>query len=761
MDNNSNVFEAEAMSLLKLFRIEGNVAGFRIPTYQRRYDWGEKNIKRLFEDIMAGLYWSSKDKSSLTFIGTVIVLEEDNKENNFDGRSLSIIDGQQRLTTISLIATQLYIEHSKAIKRLEKQRDLPKHIKSWINSESIYSKQQLISLIFGTLPSFDNDNYPFPRIVREDDDVRSSIEKEVKYDSIISRFLLEARNNLKKADQFEFSFPDSNAGMKFKQNLVYIQKCIDSFFNDREVIYDNLYSNLIEPRSIDNEGILKLFKKLPKEKTDENKIIDYCTNPSVQILEPLRLVCFTNFLLSQVIVTLVKVKHEKYGFDIFDSLNTTGEPLTAIQTFKPQVIRFENLEKKYYGSNSEDEMRAIENYIENNFQDTIKKQKAAKELVVSFALYKSGEKVSLNLSDQRKYMQNSFNKIIDAKRKRLFIKNLNEVASYRENYWIANHLDVQLSRYPERPLILLCLQLLKEMKTSLTIPILCRFYQISVKKKDKRIFTDAVKSLTAFVILRRSATPNTAGIDNDFRGLMLIGKKKGKCTPLCLGITKTNSDLSIDDFKEYLTDWLKHKDIENKQTWLNKVISQPLYSISAPLCKILILLAAHNSRQEKKDSFNLKKGRKTAERNYLTLDAWGRVENSTVEHIVPQSSKAGSWSRKIYSQPSSIHKLGNLTLLPVAENSIAGNKSWKIKRKLFEAFSCEKKDDIDKVIAEAKKNGFNFKKQTLLTLKETGAHLPLVKSICTIDKWSLEIIEERTENLASLAWDELESWLFK
>ncbi|MEN0003943.1 MAG: DUF262 domain-containing protein, partial [Bacteroidota bacterium] len=108
--NSDSVFDAEAMSLLELYRCEGGVAGFKIPIYQRPYDWDKDNIERLFEDISSGLRWRATNPNSLSFLGTIIVLDEEKKELSFDGRSLSVIDGQQRLTTISLIACLLWDE---------------------------------------------------------------------------------------------------------------------------------------------------------------------------------------------------------------------------------------------------------------------------------------------------------------------------------------------------------------------------------------------------------------------------------------------------------------------------------------------------------------------------------------------------------------------------------------------------------------------------------------------------------------------------
>ena len=37
---------ADAVSLHTLFTTEGGMIGFKIPSYQRTYDWGQDNIQR-------------------------------------------------------------------------------------------------------------------------------------------------------------------------------------------------------------------------------------------------------------------------------------------------------------------------------------------------------------------------------------------------------------------------------------------------------------------------------------------------------------------------------------------------------------------------------------------------------------------------------------------------------------------------------------------------------------------------------------------
>lgn len=69
---------------------------FVVPVYQRNYDWKETHCKQLFRDILNVITLEHEH-----FLGTICF-------KNTSSRERSIIDGQQRLTSISLLLKALY-----------------------------------------------------------------------------------------------------------------------------------------------------------------------------------------------------------------------------------------------------------------------------------------------------------------------------------------------------------------------------------------------------------------------------------------------------------------------------------------------------------------------------------------------------------------------------------------------------------------------------------------------------------------------------
>ena len=54
MQKVSELFKATACTPCQVANLENGSAGFRIPEYQRPYDWSSSNIGRLMTDIFSG-----------------------------------------------------------------------------------------------------------------------------------------------------------------------------------------------------------------------------------------------------------------------------------------------------------------------------------------------------------------------------------------------------------------------------------------------------------------------------------------------------------------------------------------------------------------------------------------------------------------------------------------------------------------------------------------------------------------------------------
>lgn len=92
--------KAVATRLLELLKKSSQ---FVIPIYQRTYSWTEKECRQLWDDI---LRTGGDNQLSLHFMGSIVYIEQGLSQVTLQSPML-IIDGQQRLTTVSLLLAML------------------------------------------------------------------------------------------------------------------------------------------------------------------------------------------------------------------------------------------------------------------------------------------------------------------------------------------------------------------------------------------------------------------------------------------------------------------------------------------------------------------------------------------------------------------------------------------------------------------------------------------------------------------------------
>ncbi|MGL2513957.1 GmrSD restriction endonuclease domain-containing protein [Helicobacter pylori] len=104
--------DAGATTLLRFFE-ENQNNQFVIPIYQRLYSWKKEQCEQLWDDIIK---IGGNDKMNGHFIGSILYVRNGNTHSS----PLLIIDGQQRLTTITLLFIALRNHLSDEVKILEK-----------------------------------------------------------------------------------------------------------------------------------------------------------------------------------------------------------------------------------------------------------------------------------------------------------------------------------------------------------------------------------------------------------------------------------------------------------------------------------------------------------------------------------------------------------------------------------------------------------------------------------------------------------------
>ncbi|MEH6720195.1 MAG: hypothetical protein V7704_15035 [Aurantimonas endophytica] len=149
----------------------------------------------------------------------------------------------------------------------------------------------------------------------------------------------------------------------------------------------------------------------------------------------LRLMAFGRYLNTRNSITVVTTAQEDYAFDIFEALNTTGQPLTAFETFRPKVIETEGM-AAYPHTPSAEYMKTIESYLDR-FDKADDRQRATSSLLIPFGLLDRGERIEGRLATQRTYLRTTYDSLPDLAAKRAFTSALATTSVFLRNGWQA------------------------------------------------------------------------------------------------------------------------------------------------------------------------------------------------------------------------------------------------------------------------------------------------------------------------------------
>lgn len=80
---------------------------FSIPRFQREYSWDKKNYQEFFDDMISCLSINDgKLEPNSYFLGTMLFIGDYSETNNIN-KSIQVVDGQQRITTITILFSAL------------------------------------------------------------------------------------------------------------------------------------------------------------------------------------------------------------------------------------------------------------------------------------------------------------------------------------------------------------------------------------------------------------------------------------------------------------------------------------------------------------------------------------------------------------------------------------------------------------------------------------------------------------------------------
>jgi len=214
---------------------------FVIPVYQRNYDWDVEHCKRLLDDIIEV---GSNEKQTSHFIGSIVYVHDDTYTTSRIAE-LIVIDGQQRLTTITIIYLTIYW----LAKKLNKESLVNEIVETYLINKFASEEEKL------KLRPTENNDKALKYLLRND-----ANEKFSDYSKLIDNF-----------NYFKEKIVEENHQIVLRglSKLMFVEISLDRQNDDPQRIFESLNSTGLDLSQAD---LIRNYILMGLNRIDQNKI---------------------------------------------------------------------------------------------------------------------------------------------------------------------------------------------------------------------------------------------------------------------------------------------------------------------------------------------------------------------------------------------------------------------------------------------------------------------------------------------------------
>lgn len=688
---------------------------FMIPSYQRTYRWGQKNAIRIdsFIDTLID------DNDDTSFFGALIISGHVPTFSAGGKRYInpSIVDGQQRITTLYLILTRCY---------LLKLVSLP-DLGSMINLSLGGFKRNIKDLV---LTGSDSKNLQNIMIRRQSDD-------DIKDDS-------------KKSEMTRYQ-------LWYNKEII---TNLDNSSHTPEEVKNTLFGEFDTPEQALYNSREKFKEFLNEDSKDKLTDAIECIDKRILLIHntssDLDLNAFIKRVLDAVLVDvfITSDKDHQNALNVFHALNTGGEPLTALESFKSHA--FLKIATDYK------DQKNIKNAVDSIYclhekhLDNISDVKIPNYILNTVSWLIQGKSLRENVYHQGKFLKDYYSTSPQALLDYLKLS-IEEICARGFSLKIKNKSTYKTLNniYKENDLLKFFVYTMGAAEQQISTPLAIYCINRNMSQEDS---DEIYKAASAFTILWRMHSGGSANsIEKAFKSLYEI---------------MNSEDLTPNQIKSFFYNSLvshvqSDPSISFEDSWIRKIKSLTnFYRSKSSLKRIFIGLILESTKPEFKDdnlSYNLKvKSGLTALKN-----PWEWLETiweHDIEHIAPKHSNSNWHGSDIYlnnqdSEPQE-NALGNLTVIHKSDNrGILVSKSWEDKKIIYNLLSLETEEERLQYLQDlADKIEKKFYKQ--LSLNTSDKYLnKYLDDLNQSPIWNRQLLKKRTIALSQAALTVFENWL--
>lgn len=785
-------FSASPVQAHQLLSRQGKY--FYLPRYQRPYAWTDDNLKEFVSDVNSGLKLviegGTASRSALTFLGAAIFLPTTGSGESISPSSnradapqdiAIVIDGQQRITTLLMTCAALASQIDELYAKIPEQPQAPM-VQSILRRAAEIRNALWRTLGEDRVGTRGNVFHYYPRMIRENDDLWSAEERQAQYTSPIAELLHTALQWVYEREEARWQ-AEGGRRITFRTNSdsklnVEFQRCYETlcgYLDEVALGSEDLQSPSSEDLFVD--ATFSELLKCQASEVDSDLLAEWrAVRPEgrrldrqLPIVALTRIVLFADYLRHRVFVTEVTAPDEENAFDLFQALNTRGEPLTAYETFKPVVL--ERVSRQDTGYTT---LQSALERVDNVLADAGNEDRGAltQQLLIYAASYENGHKLGKNIREQRSWLKGQL--LADGQRRTAtqlveFVLGVDRVAQCHSiwNGWIqGHHRDSLLPDHLAEGR--LAAEFLAKAKHTIVVPAITPFIACVEATADgtddrhqaQRELDSVLRALLATATLWRLAYGGTEGIDDAIRALMSSQSEARISRRRCPYPDRQYLKASqvIQELRTRLsTSGRKARrdgvNLLSAEEWIARAGDLPLYTKVKKFVTIALAAAFDRATPHASHPWQLVD---TLDREAHELShraRWWRYEYN-IEHLVPQARAGGL-------RPEVLHGLGNLTLVPRWVNSSLSAKEWPRKRVLFTLMSERSAIGAEQFLASLRSSDLLDSDETSLErVMQEGMYQEVAKSIAALPaELTEDALVQRGRNLLARVHSRLMQWL--
>jgi hypothetical protein len=779
-------FKHDAASLLDFFSQSGR--GFYIPYYQRNYSWDEENATKLIEDIFSSIKRTLTKPENSIFLGTVILHDEKNVQTgvhadtpNLLTKVANVVDGQQRITSIAMLACVIAEQISQTVPKLNALAGSAAEFNTLATelTDELPNIRKFFSVEItktGAQPALK------PKIIRAGDVSANPV-----------------------SDQWTLSGPIDNF---YRSNTSsFLSKFIAGISIDAIPTDERVGSVLRAFREKISEEVQAADVALAIGLLSANGVVDGSlfsfmayppTWPNIGALDPdeqsvyyggMLLLAVCAFLKNSCHLVVIECLDLGLAFDMFQSLNATGTPLTAFEVFKPQVVKAWGVG---YSTAIKPQVDRIERVFETE-SNSSDKEELTDKVIVSSALVFNGMERSRRFSEERDWLTDTLEGSLTAgaptQKSIDFVTTIADQAEYFLTFVKPRRSPKNSNKFGlcERLMLLglsqqqadragLCVFYLKDAGHQFAHAVLSVFYSKLLRSQSSAAnqataaaeFVAVCEATAAFFTLYMGAQ-QARFPDSDYRALF-------QATAGNISFSNGAANQSASFVKAAFRQALENQKIYNasnavlaRQIWVDLAKENAWYSRKA-VCRFALFTAANDAAPDLtagKEGFFTDGMANSAD--LLNCRVWHMTSYEVIEHVATRDQPStikfpAHFDGTIYpGNYSIVDKLGNLTLLSTAVNSSIYSE-WP--DKVFYYWNLTMPGSTaagPSGTALAATLGIGSVPPSLSTLVAASSyqsHLaPLAFRGQGGQRWDEAFIAQRSEHLCQRVFDRLDAWL--